>query len=166
MTTSPDTTSHDFEVWTTTGGVVVTDPAALDAALDIVRRGLDEIERACSRFRPDSELSMVLRHGGRHRVSPMLADLLATALASAEASNGLVDPTVGDALRWLGYDRSIEQVPHDGQPVRVIRAVPGWRVVRLEGIELGLLGSVLSLHDLLVGFVSWCKMFCHSFLRL
>ncbi|MGC4110719.1 MAG: FAD:protein FMN transferase [Nocardioides sp.] len=129
-------TAHDFTIWSTTGRVVVTEPRALDAAVEIVRAGLDEVERACSRFRPDSELSG-LTPGTRH-LSPMLADLVGTALDAAEASAGLVDPTVGGAMRGLGYDRSIELLPTDGAPVRLVQTVPGWRRVHLYGDRLEL----------------------------
>jgi thiamine biosynthesis lipoprotein len=129
-------TTYDFEVWSTTGRVVVTDPSALGAAVEIVRAGLDEIERAASRFRPDSELSGLTP--GTRRLSPMLADLVGTALDAAEASGGLVDPTVGTAMCDLGYDRSIELLPTDAEPVRVVRQVPGWRRVRLSGDRLEL----------------------------
>jgi len=134
-------TTHDFEIWSTTGRVVVTDPAALGSVVEIVRAGLDDVERACSRFRPDSELS-VLRPG-TSRLSPLLADLVATALDAAEASAGLVDPTVGGAMHELGYDRSIELLPADGAPVRVTGAVPGWRRVHLHGDRLELPRGVL-----------------------
>ena len=48
---------------------------------------------------------------GTHRLSPLLADLVGTALDAAEASGGLVDPTIGGTLLDLGYDRSIELLP-------------------------------------------------------
>jgi FAD:protein FMN transferase len=150
-------TSCAFEVWTTTCRVVVTDPGSLEAAIEVVRAGLEEVERACSRFRPDSELMHLTSRAGlarvgadpdlsSHRVSPMLADLVSTALDAAEASDGLVDPTVGEAMQQLGYDRSLEQLPTDGPALRVVRAIPGWRRVRLHGDLLELpAGVVLDL---------------------
>jgi thiamine biosynthesis lipoprotein len=128
--------TYDFTIWSTTGRVVVTDQLALGSVVEIVRAGLDDVERACSRFRPDSELATLTP--GTQRLSPLLADLVATALDAAEASGGLVDPTVGGALRALGYDRSIELLPADGGPVRVARDVPGWRRVHLSGDRLEL----------------------------
>jgi thiamine biosynthesis lipoprotein len=128
--------TYDFAIWSTTGRVVVTDPRALGAVLEIVRSGLDDVERACSRFRPDSELTALAP--GSQRLSPLLADLVATALDAAEASGGLVDPTVGAAMEGLGYDRSIELLPAVGGPVRMVAAVPGWRRVRLQGDRLEL----------------------------
>jgi thiamine biosynthesis lipoprotein len=148
--------SHDFEIWTSSGRVVVTDPAALTAAVEIVRDCLDEVEHACSRFRPDSELMRLTGRAcladlaganpnpTRVRVSPLLADLVGTALAAAASTDGLVDPTLGRALHELGYDRSIEQVPADGAAVRVRRLPsPGWRRIRLDDEVLTLPGDVL-----------------------
>jgi FAD:protein FMN transferase len=135
MTTDRDTT-YRFDLWSTTGTVVVTDPAALGSVVEIVRAGLDDVELACSRFRPDSEISGLTP--GRNRLSPMLADLVGTALDAAEASAGLVDPTVGAVVRRLGYDRSIELLPADGAPVSLVQHVPGWRQVHLYGDKLEL----------------------------
>ena len=129
-------TTYRFELWSTTGTVVVTDAAALRSVVEIVRSGLDDVERACSRFRTDSEISGLTP--GRNRLSPMLADLVGTALDAAEASSGLVDPTVGAVVRAFGYDRSIELLPADGAPVSLVHHVPGWRQVHLYGDKLEL----------------------------
>ena len=133
--------TYRFEVWSTTASVVVTDPAALGSVVEIVRAGLDDVDRACSRFRPDSELAGLTP--GRARLSPLLADLVGTALDAAEASGGLVDPTVGSAMQQLGYDRSIELLPADGAPVQLVTEVPGWRQVQLYGDRLDLPRGVL-----------------------
>jgi len=134
-------TTYRFELWSTTGSVVVTEPAALAAVVEIVRAGLDEVELACSRFRPDSELAGL--SPGTHRLSPLLADLVGTAIDAAEATAGLVDPTVGATVEALGYDRSLEQLPADGPAVRVVHDVPGWRRVGLSGDRLELPDGVL-----------------------
>jgi FAD:protein FMN transferase len=136
MSTQHAATTYRFDLWSTTGSIVVTDPAALAAAVEVVRAGLDEVELACSRFRPDSEISGLT--AGRNRLSPMLADLVGTALDAAEVSGGLVDPTVGSALQGLGYDRSIELLPADGTPVSLVQNVPGFRQVHLYGDRLEL----------------------------
>jgi thiamine biosynthesis lipoprotein len=46
-------------------------------------------------------------------------------------------------MQELGYDHSIDQLPPDGPPVRVLHMVPGWRRVRLRGERLDLPGDVL-----------------------
>jgi thiamine biosynthesis lipoprotein ApbE len=95
--------------WEALGTSVVlrlADPVALDVARTAVERELDAIDRACSRFRADSELSRVNRAGGRPtRVSPLLMEALTIALRGAELTDGDVDPTVGRALELAGYDR-------------------------------------------------------------
>ncbi len=93
----------------------VTDPLWLPRASVTVARELDAIDRACSRFRADSDLTHVNTHaGGRPvRVAPLLIEALGIALRAAELTDGDVDPTVGAALVLAGYDRDwslLEQV--------------------------------------------------------
>ncbi|MBO0846661.1 MAG: FAD:protein FMN transferase, partial [Nocardioides sp.] len=133
--------TYRFEVWSSAASIVVTDPAALAAVVELVRAGLDDVDLACSRFRPDSELANLTP--GSTQLSPLLADLVGTALDAAEASGGLVDPTVGAAMQGLGYDRSIELLPADGLPVRRVQHVPGWRRVHLYGDRLELPPGVM-----------------------
>lgn len=84
----------------------VTDPHATARARTEVERELDAVDRACSRFRDDSELARVNARSGRtHRVSALFADALALALRAAALTDGDVDPTVGRALELAGYDR-------------------------------------------------------------
>jgi thiamine biosynthesis lipoprotein len=99
------TDTAQWTVWGTVARVVVTDPAVLQSAADIVRAELAAADAACSRFRPDAELTAVCRSPRPVTVSPLLADLVAAALAAARDTGGDVDPTVGGALCGLGYDR-------------------------------------------------------------
>jgi FAD:protein FMN transferase len=86
--------------------LVLSDSSALAQARAIVERQLDEIDRACSRFREDSELTRVNACAGRTvRVDPLLAEAVEVALRAAELTGGDVDPTVGAALELAGYDR-------------------------------------------------------------
>lgn len=139
----------EWQVWTTTARVVVTDPAALAGARAIVASHLAAVGSAASRFRPDSEVSRLAGTGtGRPvRVSAVLADLVATALETAERTGGAVDPTVGSALVGLGYDRDLADVSATTRPVGVGRAGAGprvsWRDVRLTGRELTVPAGVL-----------------------
>jgi thiamine biosynthesis lipoprotein ApbE len=96
-----------WEALGTSAVLRVTDPSALPAARVIVERELDAIDRACSRFRGDSDLSRVNAHaGGRPvRVAPLLIEALEVALRAARLTGGDVDPTVGAALVLAGYDR-------------------------------------------------------------
>jgi FAD:protein FMN transferase len=89
--------------------VLVTTPAALDAAQQILSGVLAAIEMACSRFRPDSELSALNRSSGELLpVSPLFARALGVALRAAEVTDGDVDPTCGRSLVSLGYDRDFD----------------------------------------------------------
>jgi FAD:protein FMN transferase len=128
--------TYRFTVWSLSASITVTDSAALSSVAEIVTAVLTEVESACSRFRPDSEICGLVP--GRNRVSPMLADLVGTALDAAEASGGLVDPTVGTVMSELGYDRSFELLPPDGTPVSLAHGVPGFRRVHLYGDRLEL----------------------------
>ena len=56
-----------FRALGTTALLVTPDPSALDESERILRRELDAIDRACSRFRDDSELSGVNRAAGAGR---------------------------------------------------------------------------------------------------
>ena len=67
---------------------------------------LAAVDAAWSRFRRDSELWRVSHARGRPvAVSRLFADALATALDAAELTGGDVDPTCGQSLVRLGYDR-------------------------------------------------------------
>ena len=100
------TTRVDFEVWSTTATLVVTDPATMDVAMAELRAELTAIGDACSRFRPDSEISRALAHPGREvALSPVLNAAMTHALRVAAATDYLVDPTVAAAVIAAGYDR-------------------------------------------------------------
>lgn len=71
-------------------------------------RFLLECHRRLSRFLPGSELSRL--NADRREtvpVSPLMLDFLVAAVGAAEASGGLVDPTVLPALRRAGYATSL-----------------------------------------------------------
>ena len=98
--------------------LVVAGPAALDAARAEAVRLLSAVDAAYSRFRPDSDLVRANLAAGRWvRVHPLLVAALTAALAAAEETGGLVDPTLGAALEALGYDRDFAELPRpDGLP--------------------------------------------------
>jgi thiamine biosynthesis lipoprotein len=121
-----------FEAIGVTNEITVTDPDALPEALRIACRQVASIDDACSRFRDDSELAR-LNASGAMRVSPLLLDAIHVALDAAAKSGGLVDPTVGRALRALGYDRDFGIIVRDGASPR-FSLVPasGWRSVIVD----------------------------------
>ena len=69
-------------------------------------------EQTLSRFRPDSELSMLnARAGQTVRVSNTLLRVLQLAQRAAAYSDYLIVPTIHDALCAAGYDQSFENMP-------------------------------------------------------
>ncbi|MEY9931412.1 thiamine biosynthesis lipoprotein [Catenulispora sp. GP43] len=122
-----------FPVWGGTAELLLTDPGAIDAAARSLAVELAAVGAACSRFLPDSELSVVNARAGRPvAVSPLFLDFLAVALKAASVSAGAVDPTCGSALVALGYDRDYGLLRQGRARASVLRPVAGWRVVEVD----------------------------------
>jgi thiamine biosynthesis lipoprotein len=124
-----------FEAIGVLNQVTATSAAARDLAEAVARAEVAALDDACSRFRDDSELAALnaaAGHGPRV-VSPLLFEAIEVALDAAAETDGLVDPTVGAALRRLGYDRDFAVVASTG-PKPTFELVPssGWRSVRLH----------------------------------
>jgi thiamine biosynthesis lipoprotein len=116
----------------------LTDPTGLPAARTAVELELDAIDRACSRFRDDSELSRLNAHAGRAtKASPLLLEALELALRAAQLTGGDLDPTIGAALELAGYDRdwSLLAAPA-GEPAPILtidaHVRAGWRTISLD----------------------------------
>jgi thiamine biosynthesis lipoprotein len=115
-----------------TASVVVSDPSSLRAARRAVESELEALDLACSRFRDDSELSRLNADGGRpFAASPLFFEAVEVALRAAHLTDGIVDPTVGEALVLAGYDRDFAELS-PGPPRLVGRRVPGWRRVHID----------------------------------
>jgi thiamine biosynthesis lipoprotein len=124
-----------FEALGSTAVVAVADPTRLAAARAAVEAVVGQFDRACSRFRADSELSRLnARAGEPVAVGPLLLDAVSAALRAAELTGGDVVPTVGEALVALGYDRDFAAVGAGGPPPPAIqiRPVPAWQTVRVD----------------------------------
>ena len=114
--------------------MIVSEPAALDAAVARVEDELAATDFACSRFRDDSELTALNRTDGRpFTASPLLAEALDVALRAAEVTDGDVDPTVGRSMTSLGWDCDFTVLVRRGELDR-FELVPagGWRSVVLD----------------------------------
>jgi thiamine biosynthesis lipoprotein len=144
--------------------VVDGEQGAARAALEAVADEVSAIDASCSRFRTDSELSRLNAGAGQpFPASPGFMEAVLVALRAARLTGGLVDPTLGGALRQLGYDRdfavlvarSSSSALHpagSGRPVAAVvsprHPAPGWRAVTVnraqgtislpEGVELDL----------------------------
>ena len=133
---SAEATSSSFPALGTTATVAVTEPETLAQARRCSQRELEAIDLACSRFRSDSELVRAERGvpGREVEVSELLLEAVRVALRAAEASGGLVDPTVGNTMRLAGYDRPLTVVrARDGRLFRPsFEPAAGWRTIELD----------------------------------
>jgi thiamine biosynthesis lipoprotein len=150
--------STRWEALGTSVVLLVSDPKALEGARGIVERELEKIDRACSRFRPDSDLERVNAGAGRFvAVGPLLIEAVRVALRAAELTGGDVDPAVGNALILAGYDRDwalLEKPAEEREragspdgddrasreslagtsrhPVLHARVTPGWQAIEID----------------------------------
>jgi thiamine biosynthesis lipoprotein len=114
-------------VWDTSVVLLTTEPTGMRAAGAVLIEELAAIDDACSRFRPDSEISRVhAARGTAVQVGPLLAVAVSVALRAAELTNGVVDPTVGAAVRALGYDRDFARIRDGDEPIAAAGPAPGW----------------------------------------
>ena len=88
-------------------------PGAVDRACD----SLAALERAWSRFLPESELSLLNATGGGHPVivSPSTFALISHAVDAWRHTEGRFDPTGLAALSSWGYDRTFDDVVSGSQ---------------------------------------------------
>lgn len=124
-----------FDAFGSVAVVAVTDPARLGRAQAAVQGVVDAFDRACSRFREDSELARLNAAAGAPvRVSALLLDAIGAALEAAQFTDGSVSPTVGHALVALGYDRDFALVGASVPPRAPARIapVPAWQTVHLD----------------------------------
>lgn len=118
--------------------VTVLAPAAHGPyAFEIVRTLFDEWERALSRFLPESELSRLnARAGTAVEVSPLLWNVLTTALEAARATDGRYDPTLLRQMLWIGYDRTFADIDREGRmaapTVGQARVGGDWQLIQLD----------------------------------
>ena len=134
MSSGPAIGAGRLKALGTSAHLLVTDPGVTDRACALLAEELDEIDRACSRFRPDSELWRVNHARGQTvSVSSLLAEAVAVALAAADVTDGDVDPTCGRSLVRLGYDRDFVAARQNTSPLPQ-SAVPaaGWQAVELD----------------------------------
>ena len=106
------------------------------ALLDLAEAEVRDLELRWSRFLPESVIS---RLNASRPGEPLLVDdetfaVVALARAAWEATGGRFDPTVLDALRSAGYDRSFDDVPPDGRfpPAPPAGPSPGFAAVGLD----------------------------------
>jgi thiamine biosynthesis lipoprotein len=105
-----------------------------DALVATARRRIDDLEQRWSRFLPKSEISRLNALEGRPVVvSPDTYLLVSLAVAAWEATGGLFDPTVMNAVAAMGYDRSFEHMAvREMTPAPEPKTPPGCGAIDLE----------------------------------
>ncbi len=133
---TPAPAAEHWRLWGSYAHLAVADPATLPAARRLADDLLDRIGAACSRFRPDTDLSVANRHPGAWvEAGPFLVAAVRAALWAAEVTDGLVDPCLGRALVSLGYDEDLAVVqrrtgtPRPVTPLAPLPAPGTWREV-------------------------------------
>lgn len=97
-------TAATLQAWKTELVLVVRRRADERAVEDLLRREVERMDRAASRFREDSEISRINQQDGRWvTVSAYLGEVLEAALEAAELTDGLVNPCMGAAVDAAGY---------------------------------------------------------------
>lgn len=94
------------------------DSESTPTLLASVPEWFEEWEQALSRFRYDSELTRLNQiHEQPMHVSEILWDVLQAARNAEQLTNGLVTPTLLDAIIEAGYDRPFDELPHQTQAI-------------------------------------------------
>ena len=109
--------------------------AGADEAIDRAFGWFHEVERRCSRFDTESELMQLTRKIGTPvAASPILFEAVRFALAVADDSGGVFDPTVGHRMAARGFNREDRTGHIVPTPVAVEDDV-SFRDVRLDEEE-------------------------------
>ncbi len=106
--------------------------------VDTARDRIDQLERRWSRFRPDSEVSLLNAAAGR---SVVVSDdtrlLVERAVDAWRLTGGGFDPTLLDALRAAGYDRTFDDLHDDLHDDLMLRGLdvsrPGCTDIMFDG---------------------------------
>ena len=131
----PAPTSAALRALGTTARVAVRRPESLPQARAVLEAELEAVDRACSRFRDDSELVNLNRAAGEDvAISSYILAALEVALMAAAATDGTVDPTLGKALRLAGYDRTFSLVLLRNGRLFHVSSAPGgaWQRIELD----------------------------------
>lgn len=137
---SPDLTvpaglsAHRFRAMGTEVLVLVPRRQARETA-SAVEALFEEWEQVLSRFRPESVVSQLNASAGASvRVGAIALAVVEASLAAARATAGLFDPTLGDALVRMGYDKSFEHVAGLDAPAPTRPAAAGgaWRRIIVD----------------------------------
>lgn len=127
---------HAFMAMGTTVIVLAPEEHGTQAA-KVAQDLFNEWEQTLSRFLPGSELSRLnALAGSRVEVSPLLWNVLTTALQAAHATDGRYDPTLLRQMLWIGYDRTFSEIRGGSEamarPAGQARVGGDWRRIQLD----------------------------------
>ena len=141
----PAPASWRFDAIGTTWDIVTDEPLAAAVRADVAAC-IDAFDRVWSRFRADSDVTRLARHGGAF-AAPDAAPMLDAFAELAGATGGAVNPLVGASLDSLGYDagytlqaREPVAAPADWREVLTWRA-SSVSLSRPAVIDVGALGK-------------------------
>ncbi|MFN8620830.1 MAG: FAD:protein FMN transferase [Chloroflexota bacterium] len=114
--------------------LVVLGPVDEPRTGDLALAAMIDWDLRFSRFRPDSELSLVNATAGRvTNASPELRGALRRALDTARATDGLFDPTLLRGMVAAGYDRTFRELPADRPSASAAAPRTGaWREIEID----------------------------------
>src|SRR5262245_2667458 len=111
------------------------------AAIERAFEWFHQVERCCSRFDAESEVTrLAMQAGSAVQVSTMLLEVVEFALAVAEETAGAFDPTVGWEKERRGFNREYKTG-------RVVRTAPAADAeVSFRDVEVDTTGGTITLH--------------------
>ncbi len=113
--------------------LIDSDDADATEALTHAPEWFEEWEASLSRFREDSELSALNRAEGKPmRVSETMWQVIDAALCTAQESEGLITPTLLDALQAAGYDRDFDSLERSGGLINRSTEIGDWRAIERD----------------------------------
>lgn len=134
--------------------VVTDDPAAGREAVADSFDSMQRLESVLSRFRPDSQLSLLNRDGAIQAADPALSAVVGRALEYGEITGGAFDISVEPVLAT--YRQAAQQgLPMESVAVEPLLAAVDYRQVLVDGNQLwfGGQGMAITLDGIAKGFI-------------
>ncbi|OWA34729.1 thiamine biosynthesis protein ApbE [Saccharibacillus sp. O16] len=159
QTQKTDPVSATFYVYDTVATIKIYDEKATEQNVDEIRDLLGKIDRELSRTNPDSDLYKVNAAAGQQavQVSQGTFDAVKKALDYAEATHGLLDPTVGPLINLWDIGHQDAKVPNKNELETARRLTDYHKVVMDEAnrtIKLEQPGMVLDLGSIGKGYAA------------
>lgn len=124
----------NFSIWGLSGSLHTESDNLLPFAEDRLNFWLEVIDKACNRFRPDSELSRLNEAQGDVVLSTVLVRALVAARRASELTGGLCDPTILPSLEALGYDRDYDSLGDVADTPLDLRPAPGFSALGFDEV--------------------------------